>query len=153
MDKYIALKRKSNPKRGLVETKEVVGIPLPGESVLILSPFGPPTVEMLDQFEVIGTMVDMDELEKFNNDMRIIHARMEVYFDMFMKEVTKQISIERIIRNGDATVVFFSDGDKEVVKKELKEKDDHEKAVAIACAKKLLGGYDGLKKALQIYNK
>ena len=57
----------------------------------------------------------MDELKKFNNDMRIIHARMEVYFDMFMREATKQISVERIIRNGDATIVFFSDGDKEVV--------------------------------------
>ena len=155
MDKYITLKRKPTftDRRSEFRGEELVGKPLNKETVLVFSPFGPPVVELLNHFEVTGTMVDVDELKKFNNDMRIIHARMEVYFDMFMKEATKQISVERIIRNEDATIVFFSDGDKEVVKKEPKEKDDHEKAVAIACAKKLLGGYDGLKKALQIYNK
>lgn len=155
MDKYITLKRKPTfaDRRSEFVGEELIGKPLNKETVLVFSPFGPPVVELLNRFEVTGTMVEMSELKKFNNDMRIIHARMEAYYELFIEEMTKQISIERIIRNEDATIVFFSDGDKQVVKRGLKEKDDHEKAVAIACAKKLLGSYDALDKALDIYNK
>ena len=50
-------------------------------------------------------------------------------------------SIKRIIFNGPATIVMWSDGTKTVVRcnKETEEFDDREKAIFAACAKKLLG--------------
>ena len=50
-------------------------------------------------------------------------------------------SIKRIIFNGPATIVMWSDGTKTIVRcsKETEEFDDREKAIFAACAKKLLG--------------
>lgn len=52
-----------------------------------------------------------------------------------------KLSIKKIIFNGPATVVFWTDGTKTIVKcnKETEEFDDREKAIFAACAKKLLG--------------
>ena len=52
-----------------------------------------------------------------------------------------KLSIKKIIFNGPATIVFWTDGTKTVVRcsKETEEFDDREKAIFAACAKKLLG--------------
>lgn len=53
----------------------------------------------------------------------------------------QKASINKIIFNGPATIVMWSDGTKTIVRcsKETEEFDDREKAVFAACAKKLLG--------------
>ena len=53
----------------------------------------------------------------------------------------KKVSIHRIIFNGPATIAFWTDGTKTIVRynDETEGFDDREKAVFAACAKKLLG--------------
>lgn len=52
-----------------------------------------------------------------------------------------KLSIKKIIFNGPATIVFWTDGTKTIVRygDETETIDDREKAVFAACAKKLLG--------------
>lgn len=52
-----------------------------------------------------------------------------------------KLSIKKIIFNGPATIVMWTDGTKTIVRcnKETEEFDDREKAIFAACAKKLLG--------------
>lgn len=47
--------------------------------------------------------------------------------------------IKEIIFNGPATIVFWPDGTKTVVKCDPRDEFDPEKGLAMACAKKLLG--------------
>ena len=62
--------------------------------------------------------------------------------------------IEKIIYNGPATVVFFNDGTKSVVKCSENDNFDPEKGVAMACMKRLLGNkgsyYNNFRK-VEIY--
>lgn len=53
--------------------------------------------------------------------------------------VKNQISISRIVFNGPATIVWFTDGTKTIVKKTEGDTDDREKAILLALTKKLLG--------------
>lgn len=48
-------------------------------------------------------------------------------------------SVERVIRNGPATVVVFTDGTKSIVKLREGERDDQYAAVCIAIAKRVIG--------------
>lgn len=52
----------------------------------------------------------------------------------------KGIGIKNVIFSGPATIVFFTDGSKEVVKCDPKDTFDPEKGIALACARKLMGG-------------
>lgn len=60
--------------------------------------------------------------------------------------------IERVIFNGPATIVFWQDDTKTVVKCRESDSFDHEKGIAMAIAKKALGNedgyYEGIKKWL-----
>lgn len=56
----------------------------------------------------------------------------------------------RILVNNNTTIVWFEDGQKVVVKHTDDTEFDLEKAVAMACAKKLLGGYTEFKKLLDV---
>lgn len=60
----------------------------------------------------------------------------------------KPLGIERVLFNEPATIVFWTDGTKTVVKCRKGDKWDAEKGLAMACAKKLLGNDDGYHKAL-----
>ena len=66
-----------------------------------------------------------------------------VYFMLSeaLNESRKDVTIKRIIFNGPATVVFWTDGTKTVVRYQdgTEVTDDREKAVFAACAKKLMG--------------
>lgn len=63
-------------------------------------------------------------------------------------EYKSGIDIEKVIYNDPATVVFWSDGTKTVVKVENGEEYDPEKGLYAACAKKLLGNYTKAEKHL-----
>ena len=52
----------------------------------------------------------------------------------------KKHGIDHVIFNGDATIVFWNDGEKTVVKRSEGECDDREKAILTAFAIKTLGG-------------
>lgn len=49
------------------------------------------------------------------------------------------IGIDKVIFNGPATIVWFTDGTKTIVKKTEVDTDDREKAILLALTKKLLG--------------
>lgn len=51
--------------------------------------------------------------------------------------------------SGPATIVFWTDGTKTVVKCRNGDKFDPEKGIAMACAKKLMGNEDGYHKAIE----
>ena len=53
--------------------------------------------------------------------------------------------------SGPATIVFWTDGTKTVVKCRKGDKFDPEKGIAMACAKKLLGNEDGYHKEIAKY--
>lgn len=55
--------------------------------------------------------------------------------------------------SGPATIVFWTDGTKTVVKCRKGDKFDPEKGIAMACAKKLLGNEDGYHKEIAKYAK
>ena len=55
--------------------------------------------------------------------------------------------------SGPATIVFWTDGTKTVVKCRKGDKFDPEKGIAMACAKKLLGNKDGYHKEIAKYAK
>lgn len=65
----------------------------------------------------------------------------------------KGLGIERVLFNDPATIVFWSDGTKTVVKCRKGDKWDAEKGLAMACAKKLMGNRDGYHKTLATYYK
>ena len=53
--------------------------------------------------------------------------------------------------SGPATIVFWTDGTKTVVKCRKGDKFDPEKGIAMACAKKLMGNEDGYHKTIEKY--
>lgn len=61
--------------------------------------------------------------------------------------------IKNVIFNPPATIVFWTDGTKTVVKCGKGDKWDSEKGLAMACAKKLLGNEDGYHREIAKYAK
>ena len=61
--------------------------------------------------------------------------------------------IKNVIFNAPATIVFWTDGTKTVVKCGKGDKWDPEKGLAMACAKKLLGNEEGYHKEISKYAK
>lgn len=74
-------------------------------------------------------------------------------FEMFKESQTPQepsinSQIKKVLINGQATIVFFTDGTKSVVVHNDDLPYDKEKAIALAIAKKFLGGYTAFKEVL-----
>lgn len=89
--------------------------------------------------------LDYDKIAEFNAQM--IHADLMA---ARRKPVNpKSLKIDRVIFNKPATIVFWKDGTKTIVKAQGKEKFDKEKGLAMAIAKKALGNegkyYDEFK--------
>lgn len=61
-----------------------------------------------------------------------------------------ELSVNRILKSGDRTIVFWSDGTKTIVKKMESEEDSPVDAFTAALAKKLFGSNSRLKKF--VYN-
>ena len=57
--------------------------------------------------------------------------------------------ITRVLRNGRATIVFFSDGTKTVAKRPIDEPDDPLYGVCVAIAKRMVGSGAKLKKLVE----
>lgn len=76
----------------------------------------------------------------------------EKWREIRQKRKNKIPEITRVIFNKPATIVFWADGTKTVVKSQGKEKYDKEKGLAMAISKKVLGNegsyYDTFKKFL-----
>ena len=96
----------------------------------------------------------MEELSDRDNfdDLNITYGMYEQY-----KLVTFLAQIEDVIFNDPATIVFWSDGTKTVVKAQDGEEFDPEKGLAMAITKKKLGNngnyYNHIKKWLEPYYK
>ena len=82
----------------------------------------------------------------FNDAIRILDARERERIDYaniiskYNQQNTNDIlQIEKVIFDGPATIVFWSDGDKTVVKCQKDDVFDPEKGLAMACTKKLYG--------------
>ena len=77
----------------------------------------------------------------------------EVKKEAKLEVKVKEGRIKDVVFNGPATIVFWTDGTKTVVKCRKGDKFDPEKGIAMACAKKLLGNEDGYHKEIAKYTK
>ena len=66
-----------------------------------------------------------------------------------LRKEHKKIQIDKIIRNGTATIVFWADGEKTVVKRSEGETDSLYTAVTAALAKKVYGNNSKFKKMIE----
>ena len=112
--------------------------------------------------------VDEDKVytvDKVTEDGRTIMLKEDgydfVYSPLWLDKVedgkcevkVKEGRIKDVKFNGPATIVFWTDGTKTVVKCRKGDKFDPEKGIAMACAKKLLGNEDGYHKEIAKYAK
>lgn len=76
----------------------------------------------------------------FNDAIRkvIEHERLRSTYNVYRSESSKY-EIDKIIFNGDATIVIFEDGEKVIVKRQKYDEMDREKAVAMAIMKRVYG--------------
>lgn len=93
------------------------------------------------------------------NDMKMIEDLQDTLTKMFLYSEhsnimlrNKSVEITKVIFNNPATIVFWDDGTKTVVKCEKDEAFDEEKGLAMAISKKILGNkgnyYNEFKKWL-----
>jgi hypothetical protein len=93
----------------------------------------------------------------FNDAVKILEAleteriNYENIISGYNQQNTNNIlEITKVIFNNPATIVFWSDGDKTVVKCQEDDVFDYEKGIAMACAKKMFGNkcnyYNNLKR-------
>lgn len=80
----------------------------------------------------------------------------EDWFDKYEEPVRCEVKVKEgrikdVKFSGPATIVFWTDGTKTVVKCRKGDKFDPEKGIAMACAKKLLGNEDGYHKEIAKY--
>lgn len=71
---------------------------------------------------------------------------------MFLKDICATylvLKVERIVRNGPATIVFWSDGTKTIVKKSADAPDDMYYAFTAAFAKKCFGSNSQIRKIIR----
>lgn len=94
---------------------------------------------------------------RMNNDREIIEDFQDTLTKMFLNSkyaitIHKDVEITKVIFNNPATIVFWSDGKKTVVKCSNDEAFDEEKGLAIAISKRFLGNqgnyYNEFKKWL-----
>ena len=118
-----------------------VDLLVPGaDSWLGSVPKGPLTVHSVSDnivaMEECPFWFSPDWLEKYEEPVRV---------EMFKVKV-REGRIKDVKFSGPATIVFWTDGTKTVVKCRKGDKFDPEKGIAMACAKKLLGNEDGYHK-------
>lgn len=118
-----------------------------------------------DNFSVITTNNPYDPRRCFVDDnaynqiVRYVKDDLNVTYGMYeqYKLVTFLAQIEDVIFNDPATIVFWSDGTKTVVKAQNDEEFDPEKGLSMAITKKKLGNngnyYNYIKKWLEPYYK
>lgn len=84
-----------------------------------------------------------------NDAVKILEAR-ETVSKYNQQNTNNILEITKVIFDGPATIVFWSDGDKTVVKCQEDDVFDYEKGIAMACAKKMFGNkgsyYNNIRK-------
>lgn len=71
---------------------------------------------------------------------------------MFLKDIIAThivLNVDRIVRNGPATIVFWNDGTKTIVKKSVDAPDDMYYAFTAAFAKKCFGSNSQIRKIIR----
>ena len=79
----------------------------------------------------------------------IVKAQNEIYRKMGTAETAKAFTPQRILRHGIATIVFWSDGTKTVVKRHADEPDNEYTAFCAALAIKVFGSNSQIKSVLR----
>lgn len=113
--------------------------------------------EEMDKKEVYVTAKEAEELriqreaaEKLRHEAEDMIAK--IYFGTTISPLRRYVEIEKVIFNNPATIVFWSDGKKTVVKCAGDEAFDEEKGLAMAISKRVLGNkgnyYNEFKKWL-----
>lgn len=118
--------------------------------------------------EAIARYVDTDRIKAMNDYIlydtaitRWVFDQVKVFQDRIVKtqaqvDTESNMKIKKVLFSDPATIVFWADGSKTVVKAE-NEPFDPEKGLAMAISKKALGNnhgyYDVFKKHLNKYNK
>ena len=92
------------------------------------------------QLELMAKKIEIIDMEKE------VNLRAAVYGDFCFK--TMKLSVDKIIVNGDATVVFWADGGKTVVKKSADDEYDLHHAFCAALAKRVYGHNSTVKKMI-----
>jgi len=87
------------------------------------------------QFNVPTTPLKVVEYD----DLYHLEGSIFSFCESWLEPAEKQFGIKSVKFNGPATIVFWTDGTKTVVKCSKKDHFDPEKGIALACAKKLLG--------------
>ena len=132
---------------------------------LIMAQFGFEKRNILFNFDVaslyprvIPDKHNHDRIDALRYVLKDAKERDKLYLNEKWREIRQQKrenkipEITRVIFNKPATIVFWADGTKTVVKSQGKEKYDKEKGLAMAISKKVLGNegsyYDTFKKFL-----
>lgn len=87
-------------------------------------------------------------------DKEDITSSTEDPFQIWLKEFTKMFNIkrlapERILKSCTATIVFWNDGTKTIVKRSYGEPDNEYAAFTAALAKKIFGSNNAIKKIIE----
>lgn len=83
-----------------------------------------------------------------------LKIQMEDPLQLWLKEISKSINVkklspERILKSGTATIVFWSDGTKTIVKRSPDEPENEYTAFTAALAKKVFGSNNAIKKIIE----
>lgn len=110
--------------------------------------------EALKYFNKHKEATNMNPTEYFKMEAELAKKMVNSVYDSHFR---KTLSIKKVIFNPPATVIFWDDGTKTVVKAQDGECFDPEKGMAIAIAKKALGNkhdyYDKIKKWTKKYER
>lgn len=79
----------------------------------------------------------------------IVKAQNEIYRKMVTAETAKAFTPQRVLRHGIATIVFWQDGTKTVVKRHADEPDNEYTAFCAALAIKVFGSNSQIKSVLR----
>ena len=100
-------------------------------------------------------MLDID-IERYDENWSVncfgaLHKRIElVGTSRHFPSGPTNIEVKKVIFNNPATIVFWKDGTKTVVKCSKNEKFDPEKGLAMAISEKVLGSYSEFKRVMAV---
>ena len=118
--------------------------------------FLPEEVNKLDPLNIWACHMDEKRLytiTKMEGDTIWLDEPFGFHFAPHWLKKAEEGRIKDVKFSGPATIVFWTDGTKTVVKCRNGDKFDPEKGIAMACAKKLMGNEDGYHKDITKYAK
>ena len=92
----------------------------------------------------------IEQLAEINKTAVKAYTDYEKFLDQFLASPMKRkdLAVKRILRSGPATIVFWEDGDKTVVKRQSGEPDDPYVAFCAAVAIRIYGNNSKLKRMI-----